>query len=434
MTKLNSKPLFLAIILISSLLISNIASANEDFYSKNNILYYDPNSTCGDASSSFTVTGDSNPSKIFNMFIEKGLNDIQAAGILGNIQAESGFSPTREEDSGGGGWGIVQWTGGRRSDIMNHIKSSDSSLTPYITNSSKYGGPVSPDNGYKHTQVPDDINDKLLILEVEYLHKESTTSQRASSISASRSAYHRELREKHAGKTIWDAIKSATSLKEASDIFMLGFERPAAQDASAQKKRADMGQALLESLRSSPGAEGAVTSVSSGSACSSASTNAVSNGNIIDTAKSLAWDTTKGNTGQKQEYTDAHKKYNGWSRSDPWTYTDCGVFVGTVIRMAVDPDFPTHYSPTQIQYARSKPDKYQIIENPTMENMQPGDMILWAGHSAFYGGDLGNGYNVIDASATQRVPSYNSYAAYYLKSENPIVARYIGTGKGLASS
>ena len=592
--------IFSVCLILFSISPSSIAAAVEPSdYMRQNILMLNPNSSCGDVASSYTVTGDSNPAKIFNLLIERGLNDIQAAGILGNIQSESGFSPTREEDSGGGGWGLVQWTGGRRGEVISFLLGKDPSLSEYVNNSQKYGSAVRESEGFKHPNIPDDINNTLIALEIEYLYTESTTTQKITNIQAMRSAYHVQLRERYAGKTIWDAIKSAPTLKEASDIFMLGFERPKFQDAEKQQARADMGQAMLDKLKASPGAtnitpagsvegevsgsnvliigdsltvgaqdklssalsgvtidgevgrqstkfaelakshesngglkdivvmslatngavaqetlDGALTAIGNrklilvtayaegrswiesnnkllkdfaskhpdqvkvadwfnsvngkvdmlssdnvhptdkgsqlytdtivnsvksfgtvGSSSDSArcadlasSSNVAAGGSIVETAKSLAHHTTAGPSGPRDEYVKAHATYNGWFRSDSFTYTDCGVFVGTVMRMSVDPDFPTHYSPTQINYTRSHPDKYQIIENPTMENIQPGDIMLDPGHSAFYGGDLGNGYNIIDASAKQRVPSFNSYAAYYLRDSSVIVARYIGPG------
>ena len=157
---------------------------------------------------------------------------------------------------------------------------------------------------------------------------------------------------------------------------------------------------------------------------------------IIETAKNLAYPYTAGSSGQKDAYTKAHKEHNGYFRDDGWTYTDCGIFVGTVMRMSVDPNFPVVWSPDQINYVKSNPDKYQIITNPTLETMQPGDIIMWGidggTHSAFYGGDLGDGHNIIDASARERVPSFNGWAQYYLDNykTNQTVARYIGSGGG----
>jgi hypothetical protein len=63
--------------------------------------------------------------KVWNFFTgEAGLTPEQTAGIMGNIQRESGFNPGIEERSGGGGFGLVQWTGGRRTAIENAARAA----------------------------------------------------------------------------------------------------------------------------------------------------------------------------------------------------------------------------------------------------------------------------------------------------------------------
>lgn len=46
-----------------------------------------------------------------------GLTAAQASGVVGNLMRESGLRSDIEEASGGGGYGLAQWTGGRRSDL-----------------------------------------------------------------------------------------------------------------------------------------------------------------------------------------------------------------------------------------------------------------------------------------------------------------------------
>ncbi len=78
-----------------------------------------PSSTCS-ATGSIVLTGSNDESKIWNYLIGKGLQPFQAAGIMGNIQSESGFNPASQEPGttsntptpGQLGHGIVQWTPG----------------------------------------------------------------------------------------------------------------------------------------------------------------------------------------------------------------------------------------------------------------------------------------------------------------------------------
>ena len=51
---------------------------------------------------------------IWNFLKYKGLSDAAAAGVLGNIQAESGFNPAIQEYATGEGYGLIQWSFSRR--------------------------------------------------------------------------------------------------------------------------------------------------------------------------------------------------------------------------------------------------------------------------------------------------------------------------------
>lgn len=101
------------------------ADCDYDFYSLQDISFYDPcgGSTCSAGSGSLTgpaptsLSGSTNQEKAWNYFTGRGLTPVAAAGAMGNIEAESSFSASVEEASGGGGLGIIQWTGSRRTDL-----------------------------------------------------------------------------------------------------------------------------------------------------------------------------------------------------------------------------------------------------------------------------------------------------------------------------
>jgi hypothetical protein len=58
--------------------------------------------------------------QIMDYFVEKGLTPAQAAGIVGNMQRESGLDPNAVEGGGSGpGFGLVQWSFGRRDNLEN---------------------------------------------------------------------------------------------------------------------------------------------------------------------------------------------------------------------------------------------------------------------------------------------------------------------------
>src|SRR4051794_15363078 len=56
------------------------------------------------------VSENANDKVAFDFFLGKGLTPIQAAGIIGNLDQESGMSPTISQYGGGPGRGIAQWS------------------------------------------------------------------------------------------------------------------------------------------------------------------------------------------------------------------------------------------------------------------------------------------------------------------------------------
>lgn len=97
--------------------------ANILFLHSNDVLYYDECAPTCNSTSGSTLPGDNNAERAYNYLISHGWTPPQAAGIVGNMIAESGVNPEREQGSGlndqtpattavsnPAGWGIVQWT------------------------------------------------------------------------------------------------------------------------------------------------------------------------------------------------------------------------------------------------------------------------------------------------------------------------------------
>lgn len=57
-----------------------------------------------------------NEAAAFSFFMEKGLTAEQAAGVIGNLDQESGMDPAIHQIGGGPGRGIAQWSAGGRWD------------------------------------------------------------------------------------------------------------------------------------------------------------------------------------------------------------------------------------------------------------------------------------------------------------------------------
>lgn len=126
---------------------------DEEFYSMNDILFYNPCS--GDSCSAVaggaltsagptSLIGNSNEEKIWNYFIARGLTPVAAAGAMGNMKQESSaFDPWAGEHGSTGsldksrlntGFGLIQWTNtdgntqGRRYGVMTYLESNGVAL------------------------------------------------------------------------------------------------------------------------------------------------------------------------------------------------------------------------------------------------------------------------------------------------------------------
>ena len=166
------------------------------------------------------LTGSSNEEKIWNYLYSKLNNAYGVAGLMGNIQAESGLVPTNLQNSyekklgmtdaqytaavdngsytnfikDSAGYGLVQWTYWTlKKDLLNYVTARKKSI------------------GDLETQL-------------EFLCYELSTSF----------------------SVVWETCKQATSVLEASNAMLLKFERPADQSVSMQNKRASYGQIFYD--------------------------------------------------------------------------------------------------------------------------------------------------------------------------------------------
>ncbi len=82
--------------------------------------------SCGSTDdTSVTVSSDGtieqNKKAIWSYLIQKGLSSEATAGVMGNMQAESGFDPSAIEGNGEG-HGLIQWSFGRKTNLLNSAK------------------------------------------------------------------------------------------------------------------------------------------------------------------------------------------------------------------------------------------------------------------------------------------------------------------------
>jgi hypothetical protein len=320
------------------------------------------------------LTGSNNQQKAFNFFVQNGYSKEQAAGIVGNMIAESGVEPGRLQGTPPGkvtkpsevlttelGWGIVQWTPARK-----------------MVNPSR-------DDGVEDEQIGS------LGYQLEFLLKQLRGQG--------------PLSEKAAG----DAIKAAKSVEQAAYEFgdkferFYGHENPSSPTYAQRKANA---RHVLETFGGSAPSGGTDSAGDStgGGGCGAGS------GNIAEVAKGLAWP-DQGHDGvaaslAKKEYVAAMDKYNdGSSGEDP--YSDCGRFVATVMRMSgADPNYPKVGTDVQRSYLESS-GKYDWWHGTPPGGMKPGDILNGPGHTYLYVGPWGKdgkGFNAASASLHDHVP------------------------------
>lgn len=163
----------------------------------------------------------SNEKIIWNFLEKKGLNEFAVAGIMGNIYAESGLYPnnlqnsfekklgytdasyTAAVDSGkyknfardSAGYGLVQWTfWSRKQELLEYARKVKKSIGDITT-------------------------------QLEFLWIEMQTSPY---------------------KSMMTALKTVKTVRQASDTFLLNFERPADQSESMKAKRAGYGESYYK--------------------------------------------------------------------------------------------------------------------------------------------------------------------------------------------
>ncbi|MBS1952947.1 MAG: hypothetical protein JST89_02115 [Cyanobacteria bacterium SZAS-4] len=150
--------------------------------------------------------------QIMDYFVEKGLTKEQAAGICGNLQYESGLNPGITEAGNGIGYGLAQWSFGRR-DELNAFAQSE-------------GKPVSD-----------------MKVQLDFLWKEMNTTEPGA----------------------LEAFKANPNMSaaEASNIFYDKFERPA-YNPENKNNRSEAATQFLAQYENNNGSQGAVADNSGG--------------------------------------------------------------------------------------------------------------------------------------------------------------------------
>ena len=145
----------------------------------------------------------------------KGLNAYAAAGLMGNLYAESGLNANNLQNS-----------------YSKKFNMSDAEYTAAVNNGS-YTNFVHDKAGYGLAQWT-------------YYSRKQALFDYAKAAAASIGDLNMQLaflwQELQGYKSVMKVLKAATSVRAASDAVLTGYEKPADQSEAVQKKRAEYGQ------------------------------------------------------------------------------------------------------------------------------------------------------------------------------------------------
>lgn len=164
-------------------------------------------------------------SRIWEFFKEKGFTECGIAGLMGNIQAESSFKANNLQSTGNTG-----------------LRLSDEEYTEKV-NSGEYSRDNFRKDGHGYGLVQWTYHTRKAAL-YDYAKK---ASKSIGDLEMQLVFMYNELKEY---ADVFKVLKTATTVKEASDIVMLKYERPYDQSEKAMAKRASYGEAIYKEFAS----------------------------------------------------------------------------------------------------------------------------------------------------------------------------------------
>lgn len=259
---------------------------------------------CCEASTTQIISGGDFSEKAWNFFVGKGYSPQQTAGIVGNMKAESsggypmllqGDTPdkktsSKDAESSGSGWGIVQWT--PPSKMIGPARAAGKSY--------------------------DEID--TFEFQIQFLWEQLEGTGLGGE----------KLSEKGAG----DDLKKQTTIDGAARSFMLKFERPKDQSEAKQKDRVNKANEAYGLYSGNSAASGETTITSPSTSCGSTT----GNGDVVSIAQAelakgvkedplgcdSANSSAEGSCGPEvDKYTDNHLEY--WCADFvSWVYKQAG--------------------------------------------------------------------------------------------------------------
>lgn len=193
-------------------------------------------------SGSSTLVGSENAEKIWNFLIGKGLTAYGAAGLMGNLEAESGLAPNNLQNTSNSRSGMSD------AEFTSAVDSGQISKSEFIA-SSKFSGASSQEYGYGLAQWTSKGRKQGLY----ELVKSRNVS--IADLATQLDWLYQELSSSYSG--VLSVLKSTNSLQQASNKVLIDFEAPASKnDPSTQSYRKNLGQKYYDKYAHKSGDNG----------------------------------------------------------------------------------------------------------------------------------------------------------------------------------
>lgn len=166
------------------------------------------------------LTGKNNEERIWNFLISKGMSSAGAAGLIGNLYAESALNPKNLQNS-----------------YEKKLGHTDDSYTAAVDNGS-YSNFIRDSAGYGLARWT------YWSRKQNMLEFARAAGKSIGDLEMQLDFLFKELSEGY--KTVLAVLKTTASVKAASDSVLLNFERPADQSEAVKKKRASYGQTYYD--------------------------------------------------------------------------------------------------------------------------------------------------------------------------------------------
>ncbi|HMI09102.1 MAG TPA: phage tail tip lysozyme [Candidatus Saccharimonadales bacterium] len=385
-----------------------LAARDQAYDSSNDVLFYGEGgckAASNSAGSGEKLLGDDNRSKIWNFLRgldgnlpkDRALSEEQAAGLMGNIRQEAGekFDPSATE-SGGGGYGIVQWTGPRRTNLEKAALAK---------------GVAVSDLGFQ----------------LSYLYQESNARKVSSKVAGqgfgTKGANEWTTMMEQVAKTI-DG-KPRTAIENATVFWHNNFEVSADTADFVLQQRGAFSLEVYTALTGKAAPDGSAVRITGTSGKCSSDGAAFTGGDLTATILAYAWPQYHPPvyTNKKPEYETAIKKAQSEGRyvgGLEYPGVDCGGFVTTLM---FDSGFEPKYNysakggNTTSQEKWASENWQALGSNVNAATLQPGDVAFSPGHTFVWAGTI-PGFDSKVASASVSF-SGSSWRAPMAGHENP---------------